>query len=144
MAALCARGEHAERDIRSKLETLGLTLNNIDTIITQLKRENFLDETRYARAYCHDKLHFNGWGKLKIAYMLKAKGVSEACIEAATAEIDNEQDREILKKLLAAKWRKVSHKEARQARAAIVRFATGRGFEFSDIAPLLDELTSQA
>ena len=67
-----------------------------DAIIDRLKHERYLDNERYARAYCRDKLRFNGWGRIKIGYMLRGKGIEQEFIDAALADIDEEQYADIL------------------------------------------------
>ena len=67
-AALCARSEQAESDVRAKLLAWGLTPASAAQVIERLQDEHFLDEQRYARAYCRDKFNFNGWGRIKIAF----------------------------------------------------------------------------
>ena len=90
LATLCARCEHAEGDLRRKLHEWGVDPTHANAIIERLKQERFLDNGRYARAYCRDKLRFNGWGRLKLAFMLKGKGIEQDIIDAALSEIDNE------------------------------------------------------
>ena len=61
LATLCARSEQAEGDLRRKLHDWALQPSDADAIIDRLKHERYLDNERYARAYCRDKLRFNGW-----------------------------------------------------------------------------------
>ena len=91
LATLCARCEQAEGDLRKKLRDWGIASSDADAIIDRLKQERYLDNERYAHAYCRDKLRFNGWGRIKIAFMLKGKGVEQEFIDAALAQIDEEQ-----------------------------------------------------
>ena len=72
-AALCSRSEQAESDVRTKILGWGVPPDDCNQILARLKSENFLSEERYARAYARDKFAFNGWGRQKIAFMLKAK-----------------------------------------------------------------------
>ena len=80
LTALCARCEQAEGDLRKKLRDWGINSSDSNTIIERLKAERYLDNERYAHAYCRDKLRFNGWGRIKIAYMLKGKGIEQEFI----------------------------------------------------------------
>ena len=91
LATLCARCEQAEGDLRKKLHDWGLSASDANAVIARLKQEHYLDNERYARAYCRDKLRFNGWGRIKISYMLRGKGIEQEYIDAALAEIDEEQ-----------------------------------------------------
>lgn len=144
LTTLCARCEQAEGDLRKKLRDWGIGTRDADAIIERLKQERYLDNERYARAYCRDKLRFNGWGRIKIAYMLKGKGIEQEFIDAAIAEIDEEQYAEILNDALLAKAKTLSGKTPEQARAALLRFAASRGFETALFFPAVSRITSSS
>lgn len=143
-AALCARSEQASGDIYTKLLGWGLTADDADTVIDRLKTDNYLNDERYAMAYCRDKMRFNGWGRIKVAFMLKSKGIGKNHIEAALAQVDNEEYTATLRRLLCAKWRDVKGKEPAQARASMMRYAASRGFEPAVFYPIIDEVMADA
>lgn len=128
-AALCARSEQAASDVRGKLLRWGLTPQQAQEVIDRLIDGGYLDDERYAHAFVNDKFKFNGWGRIKIAYQLRAKGISQDCIDEALTLIDDESYEQALLQLLTAKASTLRGKEPQQARAALLRFATGRGYE---------------
>lgn len=142
LATLCARSEQAQGDLRKKLHDWGITENDSNDIIARLKQERYLDNERYARAYCRDKLRFNGWGRIKIAFMLRSKGIEQEYIDAALAEIDGEEYAAILDNAIEAKAKTLTGKEPEQFTASLLRFASSRGFEPSVIFPAIERLTS--
>ena len=142
LATLCARCEQAEGDLRKKLRDWGIASSDADAIIDRLKQEQYLDNERYARAYCRDKLRFNGWGRIKIAFMLKGKGVEQEFIDAALAQIDEKQYVTILNEALEAKARSLKDKDQQQARASLLRFAASRGFETNLIFPAVARIST--
>ena len=142
LATLCARSEQAEGDLRKKLHDWGLTESDSDDIIARLKQERYLDNERYARAYCRDKLRFNGWGRIKIAFMLRGKGIEQEYIDAALAEIDEEQYVSILDDALASKAKTLQGKSPDQLRASLLRFAASRGFEPGIVFEALSRIIS--
>ena len=138
-AALCARSEQAPGDIREKLLKWGLAPTEAHQVLRQLQEQGFLDERRFARAFVKDRFAFNGWGRIKIAYQLRQKGIPADVIDESMAAIDEDQYRERLIELLRAKWRSVKGREPRAAWAAMMRFAASRGFE----APIAGECVKQ-
>lgn len=128
-AALCARSEQATGDMREKLMTWGLSCADAHEILRQLTEQGFLNEHRFARAYVKDKFTLNGWGKIKIAHQLRLKGIPTEVIDEAMDAIDDDAYRERLIELLRNKWRSVKSREPRAAWAAMMRFASSRGFE---------------
>lgn len=142
LATLCARCEQAEGDLRKKLHDWGLSASDANAVIARLKQEHYLDNERYARAYCRDKLRFNGWGRIKISYMLRGKGIEQEYIDAALAEIDEEQYVSILDDALASKAKTLQGKSPDQLRASLLRFAASRGFEPSIIFAAVSRIIS--
>ena len=128
-AALCSRSEQAESDIRHKLSLWGISPNDADTIIERLIDERYIDEVRFASAFARDKFRFEGWGRIKIAYQLRIKHISNETIENAISEIEENDYIDTLKRILNTKMRSLTSKEPLQAKASLVRFATSRGFE---------------
>lgn len=144
LATMCARCEQAEGDLRRKLHDWGLAQPDASAVIQRLKQERYLDNGRFARAYCRDKLRFNGWGRIKIEYMLHGKGIEQEHIDAALGEIDEQQYADILHEALAAKAKTLSGKPQEQARAALMRFAASRGFEPALILPAVSLIMSSS
>jgi regulatory protein len=142
LATLCARCEQAEGDLRKKLREWDISHSQADAIIERLKQERYLDNERFARAYCRDKLRFNGWGRIKIAFMLRGKGIEQEFIDNAIAEIDEKQYATILDEALAAKAKTLKGKSDEKTRDALLRFAASRGFEPALFFPAVSRLIS--
>lgn len=138
-AALCARSEQSSWDIREKLVKWGLNTSDASQVLEQLKGQGFIDDGRYARAFVKDKFAFNGWGRVKITYQLRQKGIPAELIADALTAIDDDQYHQRLIELLSAKWRSVNHDNSRAAWASMMRFACSRGFE----TPLTAECVKQ-
>lgn len=128
-AALCSRSEQCAHDIREKLLRWGLDAEHADDIIIRLKKDGFIDDDRYARAFAHDKFLYNGWGPVKIATMLRQKGIAQASIADALETISRDDQEQALLRALRVKWKSVQGREPRLARAALLRFAASRGYD---------------
>ncbi|MBO4803932.1 MAG: RecX family transcriptional regulator [Muribaculaceae bacterium] len=128
-AALCSRSEQAPGDIREKLLKWGLNTADAQQVLTQLTEQGFINEARFAHAFVNDRFTYNGWGRIKIAYQLRQKGIPPEVIDETMTAIDEERYRQRLVELLRAKWRTVKGREPRAAWAAMMRFAASRGFE---------------
>jgi regulatory protein len=101
--------------------------------------EKYLNDERFACAYAKDKFRFNRWGKQKIAFMLRAKGISPEIIGRAFVEIEDSEYAEDLRKLLADKAKTIKAKDKYDLRNKLMRFALGRGFEPDQIYAALKE-----
>lgn len=131
-ATLCSMAEKSEADIRRKLSDWGV--NDVESahILSHLRKEKFLDETRFATAFVRDKFRFSQWGRVKIAYALRQKEVSEAIVADALCLIDDDEYAEVLLELLRNKKKSLKSGSDYEKSAKLVRFAQSRGFE-SDI-----------
>ena len=83
MRRACSRREYCSADIRRKLSAAGAPSALSGKILSSLKSEGYLDDGRYARAYCRDKSGLSGWGEAKIRYALGLKGIPGPVIDEA-------------------------------------------------------------
>ena len=126
----CVRAEHCASDLRTKILAWGGTPAQAETIISHLYDYHYLDDARYCRAYTHDKLLYQHWGKVKISAMLQARQLPSSEILSALQNIDETEYNRILLALLATK------KNA--TREAQIRFLLQRGFEYATILRALE------
>lgn len=138
VASHCSVREQCEADIRTKLRRWELSSRDIEQIISRLKEEHFLSESRYIRAFIHDKLLYEHWGRVKILAALRLKKISEGEIRRHMDEvIDEETYQDILLSLLRVKLKSLSLPLSFTDRARLYRFALQRGFESSFISHAL-------
>ena len=146
--ARCAQRECCRYDLERKLRETPLSPADVEAVLDALEDEHFIDAGRYARAFAHDKLEYDGWGRLKISQALRQKKFSAREVETALAEVIEEAHYlEILHRVLASKIRTLSfdaddRREALKATQKLVRFAASRGFEPHLIFDTLHQLQS--
>jgi regulatory protein len=91
MKGYCAYQERCHKEVKEKLIKLEVYRDDADEIIITLIQENFLNEERYAEAYCSGKFRIKRWGRNKIKMNLKQKGISDYCIIKGLKEIDENE-----------------------------------------------------
>ena len=129
--AYCAQSEHCLQEVRTKLWQWGCTADSWQNdLLTRLVDDNYIDESRYAHAFVHDKVAYQGWGKVKIRMMLLSKGVKEKIVEQALQEIDTADYEKALQKAIS----KYDGDTDRQ-----IRLALQRGFEYEEIKKSLSK-----
>ena len=128
MAGLCAGAEQCVSDIRSKILKQGFSVEDAERMITYLRQNRYLDDTRYARAYAVDKVRFSGWGRMKVRLGLRAKGMDEHVISKALEYIPEGDYTEAIKKVLSAKARTLDLADIKD-RQKLYRHMASRGFE---------------
>ena len=128
MCRYCAYQERSIKEVRDKLRRLDTNEEHMEYIITYLKEENFLNETRYAEAYVRGKLRHKKWGRRKIIYMLRQQGLDEQTIQKALNEaLEVDEEEQILAKLLQKRLSLISDKNK------VFRWALQRGFDPEEI-----------
>lgn len=137
LAARCSVSELCLSDVEGKLAKYDLPEEEKTRILRHLVEEKYIDDRRYAEAYVRDKYRFNKWGRMKIAQGLRMKGIDKETIATAMEAIDEAEYLDILRDLLKAKRKSTKGKNEYEVNGKLVRFATGRGFEYAAIRQCL-------
>ena len=144
METLCARSEQCSYDIMKKLASMKLSAADSVRIMKRLHELKFVDDSRFARSYCHDKLEFSGWGRLKISQGLHLKRIDRAVIAEVLDEIDPDTYRERAKSVIMIKIRRLGQDAfTREGRLKTLRFAMSRGFEGGLSAEIIREISHE-
>lgn len=139
LEALCAQSEQCTYDLRQKLCRWGITSTDSEKIIATLIKTRFVDDARFAVAYCRDKYRFNRWGRLKIVYGLRAKQIQSSDITSALETIDAEEYAEILVSVVKSKASTIKDVDTYEGRTRLFRSVASRGYEPSLIAQIIKE-----
>lgn len=140
MAALCARRELAPNEVREKLHKQKLTSAEIEEVLSALVAQGFIDETRYARAFVHDKMTYNGWGAMKVKQALRLKGIGEEEISKALNEVIADDYNARLEDALRRKNATLKEENPFVRRQKLMRFAANRGYKLSEISEAIDKI----
>lgn len=135
---LCSRSEKCAKDIREKLYQWEVPNEFYDEIIETLYDKNFINDKRYAECFANDKIYLSKWGKQKVRFSLKMKGISENLITNAIDTIDTARYNEILRKLLIAKKKTIKASSDYERLAKLIRYGQGRGFTATEINQALN------
>jgi regulatory protein len=138
--ALCAGREYCISDISSKLRTWGIGEKDAGKIIDKLRKENFINEERYATGFVKDKFNYNKWGKIKIASQLKAKNIPGEIISMALNSIDSDLYKNTLSDLLSSHRRHIKAKNQYDLKGKLLRYGLSKGFESNLMYDLLNEM----
>lgn len=126
---LCVKAERCEDELRRKMALWAVGTEDADSIIASLRARRFLDENRFAAAFVRDKYRFGKWGRRRIVMAMRQKNIPPDAINAALAEIDQEEYAHILGALLRHKAKTMPRPLEFDDRNRLFRFAAGRGFE---------------
>ena len=139
LMTLCVGAEHCTHEMLVRLSRWGIGNAEVARIIARLRREQFIDDRRFAIAYANDKARFNAWGSRKIRLGLMQKRIAADDIAAALAEVDPDDFRQGLMQTLRGKILSMGSDEVStyEGRTKIFRHAASRGFEPEMIARMM-------
>jgi regulatory protein len=129
MKQYCAYQERSMFDVKMKLKTFHLQDEIYEKIIIELKKEDFLNEERFAKSFATGKLRINKWGRSKIYAALQQKHVPELFILEGINGIDEDEYFSVLKNLLEQKSRELKEDDPDKKNKKLAKFAIAKGFE---------------
>ena len=138
LAAMCAQAEHCEQEMRDKMKRWAIEPDAQDRVIARLIKERYIDNERYARAFVKDKIRYNKWGRRKVMQALWMKRIDNDILHKVLDEIDDKEYIDVLIPLLKQKRKAIKAKSDYELNQKLVRFALGRGFDFSIICQCMD------
>jgi len=136
-ASYCSISEHCVSEVEDKLTAWGVSPEDKNKIIKRLISENFINEKRFCIYFVKDKFRFNKWGKIKISYAMKQKGLSNEQINNALSTIDDGEYEELLASILKTKLVGLKYEYEYEKQGKLFRFAQSRGFESNVIDRIL-------
>jgi regulatory protein len=126
----CGYQERSHSEVRQKLYSLGLFKKEVDELISQLIEEGYLNEERFALQFASGKSRIKGWGRQKILYELRQRGISENCIIKALKSLDPAEYDAGFNRLAAKKWNALhAEKNIFVKKSKWQQFLIQRGFE---------------
>lgn len=139
LRAVCSRREYCMSDVfRKALKALDGDETRAKEVLEVLVNEKYVDDFRYASAFARDKSSIQGWGSIKIRYMLSSKGINRDVISMALEEVDRDRADGRLLKLLETRYRTL--KDDPQCRLKLLRYAMGRGYGYDEVKELIDKM----
>ena len=137
----CGYQERSHKEVKEKLYGFKLRKEVVEELLSDLIEDSYLNEERFATQFAGGKFRLKQWGRVKIVYALKERGVSQYCINKALNEINDDAYREALQKLAQRKWAALKKEGSKIARLQKTRaYLLQKGYERAYIEPVLRTL----
>lgn len=136
----CAYQERCHAEVVSKLYSLKMTPDEIDSIVVQLIENNFLNETRFACSFARGKHRIKQWGKIRITNELKARQISSTNISLALKEISPEEYESTFENLAEKCWNSIPEKNLLKKRKKFCDYLLRRGYESNFVYDKVKEM----
>ena len=125
----CSYQERSHSEVQQKLWDLGVRKAEHDEIIASLIEDDYLNEERFARQFAGGKFRMKEWGRKKIYYGLKEKGISDYLIKTAMKEINEEAYRKILGGLAEKKYAQLKGEQYLVRKKKTIDYLLQKGYE---------------
>ena len=136
----CAYQERCHQEVTQKLLELKMIPQAIDKIIGHLIEFNFLNETRFAKAFARGKFRIKKWGRHRIKRELKMKNISSFNIDIALNEISDEDYDSTLNVLVEKFWKTYDNRTSVIQYKKVVDALIYRGWEYPLIYKAIQQL----
>jgi regulatory protein len=135
----CAKEERCQSQVIDKLISLGLTREESEDCVAELICQGYINEQRYAELFAVSKFHQNKWGKIKIAYYLKQKKISEPCIKKGLEAIDYDEYISLIREIFSKKYYSISSDKRIKTKKSF-DYLLGKGFAYNDIVEAIKDM----
>ncbi len=125
----CAYQERSPKEVLDKLRKWGISEDHANDMLALLVEEGFVDEQRFANAFCHDKFEFNSWGKQKIKAEIYTHQLDPKAVDSALSKISEEDYFERILSLAQKKWISLEATETSKRQQKTLAYLTSKGFE---------------
>ena len=140
LARYCAYQERCISEIKQKMKDLLVGESDQPTYLTWLAENNYLNEARFVELYVRSKLNQKHWGRNKIMFELKKRGIPDSILSNAWNDIDEADYIGQLTKILLKKKAELKTGTSQQKYQKCYAFALSKGYESSLIVAHLKGL----
>ena len=142
LEAFCAYQERSTGELKRKLSEWGIESDDALEIIETLASRGFVDDERFAFAYVSGKYRIKKWGRVKIRFELRQKGINDDLIKKAITSIDPEVYFSNIQEIVVRKWQETKGKDKWDKRAKVMRFLASKGYESDLVTDAIKEVVS--
>jgi len=136
----CAYQERCHKEVVNKLRELGMIPTAIDSIITSLIQNNYLNEMRFAQSFARGKFRIKKWGKNRILRELKLRNISNYNIKKGMEQISEEDYHTTFMELFEKRKKEVARLPIEKQKKKLISYLSYRGWETELIYDALREL----
>ena len=87
----CLYQDRCIKEVKNKLFSLKVNNNLVEKIINHLIDNDYLNEERFVKLFIQGKLRIKKWGKIKLKYELKIRGINNNIIDAHIKNISEDE-----------------------------------------------------
>ena len=140
LARYCAYQERCEQELEQKMKTFEVSTSEYADYLAWLRENNYLNEARFVEIFVRSKFNQKSWGRTKINYELRKRGISASLVATAWDGIDDADYIEKARTILQKKKDEIKTGTSPQRYQKCYQFGLSKGYESSLVRELLKPL----
>ena len=139
MQSYCMYQERCIQEVKKKLTRLQVVPKTKSKIINHLIDDDYLNEVRFTKSFIQGKLRIKKWGRIKLNYELKIRGVKKFIIDEEINKISKEDYYYYFNEFSNNKIKTLKGSKEQNKRS-FINYFTYRGWENNLIYEKLNEI----
>jgi regulatory protein len=140
--ALLSRRDHSLYELRGKLRKKGFSPEEITATLEKLKKENLVNDHRFAELFMESTLRRKAAGPRYLAAKLRQRGISDHIIQRVLSSYNNAEYEKKLAQQAAREWQR-THQRTKHDGIRLGRFLAARGFRHEVISSYLSKTATE-
>jgi|TARA_B110000444_G_scaffold201210_1_gene193015 regulatory protein len=136
----CSYQDRCHKEVIEKLKTFDIKSNESNEIISNLIKDNYLNESRFSENFVRGKFKIKNWGKVRIVRELKQRNISTYNINLGLKEIDNQEYQKKFDEIFKNKLSSLGNLNKIIKKKKIISYLLYRGWESNLIYLKINEI----
>lgn len=125
----CVYQERCHKEVRDKLLKMRMIPEAMDIIIIHLLEHDFLNESRFSKAFVSGKFRVKKWGRIRLKRELQMREISKYNIDNALKEISESEYLSVFNELANKKIKATKESNIFKKKKKIADYLLYRGWE---------------
>jgi regulatory protein len=136
----CSYQDRCHKEVIEKLKTFNIKSNESNEIISNLIKDNYLNESRFSENFVRGKFKIKNWGKVRIVRELKQRNISRYNINLGLKKIDSQEYQNKLDEIFKNKLSSLDNLNKTIIKKKIISYLLYRGWESNLIYSKINEI----
>ena len=125
----CSYQDRCHKEVKAKLKSFKISSDELNEIVSNLIKDNYLNESRFSKSFVRGKFNIKNWGKVRIVNELKLRNISIYNINLGLKEIDDQDYINKLEDIFNKKLSSLSNLNSNLKKKKIISYVLYRGWE---------------
>ncbi len=129
LSRYCVYQDRCHQEVEQKLKAMNMIPEARAQIISELIKQDFLNEERFAMSYVRGKFNQKGWGRIRLKQELKRRQITDYLIRKALKQIKESDYLKQLSNLAAKKYKQLGKDNSWAAKTKLKNHLLYKGYE---------------